>query len=46
MKLMVYRKQEGAGQQIEGAQYFDIRADQTEVRIEMRDDNDRLRGID
>jgi protocatechuate 3,4-dioxygenase beta subunit len=46
IRLMVYRKQEGAGRQIEGIQYFDIRADQTEVRIEMRDDNDRLRGID
>jgi RNA polymerase sigma factor (sigma-70 family) len=46
IRLMVYRKQEGAHRQIEGIRYVDIKAGQTEVRIEMPDANDRLRGID
>ena len=46
IKLMVYRKQEGADRQIKGIRYVDVSAGQTEIRIEMPDANDRLRGID
>jgi hypothetical protein len=47
VKLMIYRNPGGAGgQQIEGIKYADARPGQTDVRIEMPDANDRLRGID
>ncbi len=46
IRLMVYHKQEGAGRQIKGIRYFDVRDGQSDIRIEMPDENDRLRGID
>jgi hypothetical protein len=44
--LMVFRKQEGADRQIKGIRYVDVKPGQTEIKIEMPDANDRLRGID
>jgi RNA polymerase sigma factor (sigma-70 family) len=46
VKLMVYRKQEGAYRQIEGIRYVDVSSGQALVHIEMPDENDRLRGIE
>jgi RNA polymerase sigma factor (sigma-70 family) len=46
IKLMVYGKQEGADRGIKDIRYFDVTPGQTEIRIEMSDANDRLRGID
>jgi RNA polymerase sigma factor (sigma-70 family) len=46
IRLMVYRKQEGAYRQIKGIRYVDVKPGQTEIKIEMPDANDRLRGID
>ncbi len=46
IKLMVYRKPDGADGQIKDIRYFDVPPGQTEIRIELPDANDRLRGID
>jgi hypothetical protein len=46
IKLMIYRKQEGAYRQIEGIRYVDVSPGQALVHIEMPDENDRLRGIE
>ncbi len=46
IKLMVYRKQEGAYRAIKDIRYFDVSPGQTDIRIELPDANDRLRGVD
>ncbi len=45
IKLMVYRRQDGGGL-ISGIRYVDVGPQQTEIRIEMPDENDRLRGVE
>lgn len=45
-RLMAYRRTDGAGHQIKNIKYVDIKLGETEVRIELPDPNDRLRGID
>ena len=46
IKLMVYRKPDGADRQIKDIRYVDVSPGQTEIRIELPDAKDRLRGID
>jgi RNA polymerase sigma factor (sigma-70 family) len=46
IKLMVYRNPTKPFRQIEGIKYAEARPGQTDVRIEMPDANDRLRGTD
>ena len=46
IRLMVYRNPPVADRQIKGIKYVDVTPGQAEVRIEMPDANDRLRGID
>src|SRR5262249_6907569 len=46
IKLMVYRQPQEADRQIKGIKYVDVRSNETEVRIELPDANDRLRGVD
>jgi hypothetical protein len=43
---MVYRRPQEADRQIRGIKYADVRAGDTNVRIELPDANDRLRGVD
>ena len=43
---MVYRRPEGAERSIQNIKYVDVPPGQAEVRIELPDPNDRLRGID
>ena len=46
LKLMLYRNPQVADRQIKGIKYVEVRPGEAEVRIEMPDANDRLRGID
>ena len=46
IKLMAYRRQDGAGRQIEGIRHVDVTPGQDSIQIAMPDENDRLRGID
>ena len=46
IKLMVYRNPTAADRQIEGIKYAEVRAGEANVRIELPDVNDRLRGVD
>ena len=46
IKLKVDREPDGADRQIKDMRYVDVRPGQSEVRIEMPDANDRLRGIE
>ncbi|WP_435009733.1 sigma-70 family RNA polymerase sigma factor [Tundrisphaera lichenicola] len=46
IRLQVYRHPEGPDRSIRGMQYVDVQPGQDEVRVELRDRNDRLRGID
>src|SRR5262249_17377438 len=46
IRLMAYRRPDGADQHIKNLKYVDVRSGQSEIRIELPDANDRLRGID
>ena len=46
IRLQAYRRPDGANRHVRGMQYLDVPPGQPEVRIEIRDRNDRLRGID
>ena len=46
IRLMVYRNPSRPDQQIEGIKYADTHAGDANVRIELPDVNDRLRGVD
>ena len=46
IKLMAYRRQDGAGREIKGIRYADVKPGQSGIQIAMPDENDRLRGID
>ena len=46
IKLMVYRRPQEADRQIQGIKYVDVRPGERDVRIELPDANDRLRGVD
>ena len=46
IRLQAYRRPEEADRSIRGMQYLDVPPGQGDVRIEIRDRNDRLRGID
>jgi RNA polymerase sigma factor (sigma-70 family) len=46
IKLMVYRRPQEADRQIRGIKYAEVRAGDTELRIELPDANDRLRGVE
>jgi hypothetical protein len=46
VKLMAYRRSGRGGDLIRDIKHIDVRPGQTDVRIELPDPNDRLRGID
>jgi protocatechuate 3,4-dioxygenase beta subunit len=46
VRLMAYRRPEGARQSIRNMKYVDVQPGQAEVRIELPDPNERLRGIE
>ncbi len=46
IRLMAYRRPEGADPSIRNMKYVDVPFGQAEVRIELPDPNDRLRGIE
>jgi RNA polymerase sigma factor (sigma-70 family) len=46
VRLMVYRNPAGPDRQIRNMKYVDVNLGQNEVRVELPDPNDRLRGID
>jgi beta-lactamase regulating signal transducer with metallopeptidase domain len=46
IRLTVFRSPEGAHRSIHNMKYVDVQPGQVEVRIELPDANDRLRGID
>ena len=46
IKLMLYRTPGVADRQIQGIKYAEANPGQMDLRIEMPDANDRLRGID
>jgi protocatechuate 3,4-dioxygenase beta subunit len=46
IRLMAYRRPEGANRSIRDMKYVDVPPGAADVRIELREANDRLRGID
>jgi hypothetical protein len=46
IKLMVYRNPTGAFRQIQNIKYAEVRPGEAEVRIELPDADDRLRGVE
>jgi len=46
VRLMAYRRPEGSHRAIQDIKYVDVSRGQAEVRIELRDTNERLRGVD
>jgi hypothetical protein len=46
VRLMAFRRPEGADRPIHNMKYVDVPSGQAEVRIELPDPNDRLRGIE
>ena len=46
IRLMAYRRPDGAVSSIHNMKYVDVPPGQAEVRIELSDANDRLRGIE
>lgn len=46
IRLMAYLRPEGSHRAIQDIKYVDVSRGQAEVRIELRDPNERLRGVD
>ena len=46
IRLMLYRKPPESDRQIRGIKYFEVPPGQSDLRIELPDENDRLRGVE